>query len=154
MATLRKIWILQANWAIRRHNNVKLRHCVDQLMPRGWKWWANYSDCVTLVAVLCDRFLTTSPRTAGRRKQKPARSEWIRRTVSSLISPTLIVVYALCLQSAFCCVLPFSEAMFLPCFLRPIYSFYLIKCVIKKDVVLPHTTRNGQINKTNPFSAW
>ena len=92
----------------RRHNNVKLRHCVNQFMPRGWKWWANYSDCVTLVAVLCDRFLTTSPRTAGRRKQKPARSEWIRRTVSLLISPTLIVVYALCLQSAFCSVLPFS----------------------------------------------
>ena len=66
------------------------------------------SDCDIFVAVLCDRFLTTSPRTAGRRKQKPAQSEWIRRTVSSLISPTLILVYALCLQSAFCCVLSFS----------------------------------------------
>lgn len=66
------------------------------------------SDCDIFVAVLCDRFLTTSPRTAGRRKQRPAQSEWIRRTVSSLISPTLILVYALCLQSAFCCVLSFS----------------------------------------------
>ena len=108
MENLRKIWILQTNWTIRRHNNAKLRHCVNQFMPRGWKWWANYSDCVTLVAVLCERFFTTSPRTAGRRKQKPAWCEWIRRTVSSLISPTLIVMYTLCLQSAFCCVLPFS----------------------------------------------
>ena len=43
------------------------------------------SDCDIFVAVLCDRFLTTSPRTAGRRKQKPAQSEWIRRTNHSSV---------------------------------------------------------------------
>lgn len=37
MATLRKIWILQTNSAIRRHNDVKLCHCVNQVMLRGWK---------------------------------------------------------------------------------------------------------------------
>ena len=28
---------------LRRHNDVILRHWVNQIIPRGWKWLANYS---------------------------------------------------------------------------------------------------------------
>ena len=43
IATLREIWILPINSIIWRFNDIKLRHGVNQVMPRCWKWWVNYS---------------------------------------------------------------------------------------------------------------
>ena len=59
MATLRKMWILQTNT---NYDIVSINLCQevgnDELAD---------SDCDIFVAVLCDRFLTTSPRTVGPR---------------------------------------------------------------------------------------
>ena len=43
IAILREIWILPINSTIWRFNDIKLRHGVNQVMPRCWKWWVNYS---------------------------------------------------------------------------------------------------------------
>ena len=31
------------NSPIWRHNNIRLRHCVNQVMPRSWKWYVHRS---------------------------------------------------------------------------------------------------------------
>ena len=36
------IWILPENSTLWRHNDVRLRHCVNHDMPRCWKWWVHY----------------------------------------------------------------------------------------------------------------
>ena len=70
LATLRReideIWVLPRNSTIWRHNDVKLRRCVNHFIPWCWKWWV-----YTIQSNFGGRVMS------GRRQQnKKARSEY------------------------------------------------------------------------------
>ena len=43
MCTLSEIWILPINLTIWRYNDVRLRHCVNQVTAKNWKWRVHFS---------------------------------------------------------------------------------------------------------------